>query len=717
MTSRSSRIVFLGVALLVMLLSLSGLAVAQNDVSDPGPATSRSQETVVLSDTFDDPEAGIIPVFAGASENLTAEYDAGFYDIDALAADFTGPMVIPFGDVYTAVSVAVAVLLTGGIQEAPGRYIFLTCRVGENGGGYRLEFRPQIGAVVIRKLDSGAGEQIASAKINEGDPITGPARLELRCNGATITGRVSGQDVVSIQDTAFTSGGLELGGGVYTISSGRVSVNFNNLAVSVPNALAPTQVAATPVPEPVVDRSAIMAPVEQLRAQATAKPPIYGPEAGAITQVVGGSLDAQYSGVSVADFVARVTFRNPEDPATPRWDFGIGFRQDESSRHWRIIVRSDGAWSLAIAAEFPRATGVIESFNLEPGGTNSIELVVSGAVGYLLVNDAFTAMLDLSAWQEAGDIWVGSGLFLDFATQGAVTTYEDFSIWAIGEAASGEPAEELTPVPEETPAQEASVAVEATTVDVSPLAEEATAVEESPVTAEEPLPEAAPAATTPPDEPSRPVSVSPVAESPISEIVSTPEAAGSPVPASPEALAPDDGAALLDELRGRLEPEEPDFGPSSGIVTQGVGSIDIESATVSVEDFYTTVRFSNPASADAPDHTWDVLIGFWHSGGDDQIRLVVSSDGAWSAAQGTARPIVTGSASSVLLGPARGNVIELAVVDDIGYLAINGEFEASFEVPGSPQPGDIWIASGTFPENVQPGVDTPFSDWSVWSLD
>src|SRR5688572_19776835 len=86
MAPRSSRILTLGVATLVVLLSISGLAVAQTDDAS-GPTTSRSSETAVLADTFDDPESGIIPPFQGASDDFSAEYDSGFFDIDALADD------------------------------------------------------------------------------------------------------------------------------------------------------------------------------------------------------------------------------------------------------------------------------------------------------------------------------------------------------------------------------------------------------------------------------------------------------------------------------------------------------------------------------------------------------------------------------------------------------------------------------------------------------
>lgn len=696
MTSRIPRPALLLTAVLLAVVSLHHIAEAQNGET---PSTSRSSETVVLTDTFDNQATGAIPPFAGASDDLRVEYDDSQLDIDALADDFQGALAVPFGDVYTDLTIAIDVVFTAGTGEDPGRYAFLTCRTDNAVGGYRMEFRPQTSSVIIRKLSGGAGEQIASGSLGDGEQYSGPARLEFSCQGSTITGRVNGIDVVTVQDSDFTEGRLDLGGGVYVISTGRVSVNFDNLAVSVPNALAPTQTAVpiptkeptvapspsatlepsptmqpTIEPTPTIDRSAIMAPIEELRAEAATGEPIFGPQQGSITQVVGGSLDAQYSRVAVANFRAVITFQNPADTSAGRWDMGLGFRQTAVGQHWRIIVRSDGTWSLAIAAEFPRATGAISNLDRSPGGSNTIELIANAAAGYLLVNDEFVAMLDLTALQDVGDIWAGSGFFLDFATQGVTTPYTDFTIWAIGRSTSQ---------PQIGTGQSAQGDVTPTSVSTPDAAAQSTST---------PANSAATAETE-------------VLESPTSEATAI---------LSPIAEA--DGAAVLAEIRTQIEDQEPDFGPASGEVIQGVGSIDIESSGVSVEDFYTSVRFTNPASADDPNHSWDVLIGFWHEGGDDQVRLVVSSDGTWSAAQGTARPTVTGEAGSIVLGPARGNVIELAVVNGTGYLAINGDFVAAFAAPGTPAPGDIWIASGTFPENVQAGEETLFSEWSVWSL-
>jgi hypothetical protein len=702
MTLRAPRLVPI-LAALAVVAALTGLAAAQvEEIIVPQPSTSRSSETLVLSENFEAADSAIIPPFEAPSEDFSAEIDSGVYDIDALADDFTGAFAIPFGDNFTDVTVAIDAVLSGGTDEEPGRYIFVSCRRGEEEGGYRMEFRPQSSSVIIRALSGEAGAQLGNGAFNDGQPTPDQVRLELSCTGSTITGRVNGLEVVSVEDETFTEGGLDFGGGVYTISSGRVSVDFDNLAVSVPNALAPTQTSqpsptaeptlpptSTPTPEPTAtptveptptaDRSAILAPIEQLRQEAMSREPVFGPSDGTITQVVGDSLDAQYTGVAVANFVARVSFVNPSGTDSGKWDFGLGFRQTVTGQHWRVIVRSDGTWSLAIAADFPRATGVIENLNREAGGENTVELIADGPVGYLLVNDAYAAMLDLSALQESGDIWAGSGFFLDFATAGAATEYHDFTIWSIGslseqpQIGSGQPAQEEAPA-------------------------------------------AATGTSTPGDEAATPQAATPE-ETTLPEITPEPTTAAADAAASPVAAPDVDGEAILETIRGQVADQPPVFGPASGEVVQGVGSIDIESAAVAVADFYTTVRFTNPASPDEPDHSWDVVVGFWHEGGDDQIRLVVASDGSWSAAQGTARPTVSGEAAPIQLGPARGNVIELAVVDGTGHLAINGEYVSSFVVPGSPQEGDIWIASGTFPENVQPGVPTLFSDWSVWSLE
>ena len=57
------------------------------------------------------------------------------------------------------------------------------------------------------------------------------------------------------------------------------------------------------------------------------------------------------------------------------------------------------------------------------------------------------------------------------------------------------------------------------------------------------------------------------------------------------------------------------------------------------------------------------------------------------------------------------------MLDGTGYLSVNGEFVDAFPIPLEPIAGDLWLASGTFPENAQEGVETLYSDWTIWSLE
>ena len=165
------------------------------------------------------------------------------------------------------------------------------------------------------------------------------------------------------------------------------------------------------------------------------------------------------------------------------------------------------------------------------------------------------------------------------------------------------------------------------------------------------------------------------------------ESSGSAESASPEAspVSQEEAAAAFQAILDSTDGVDPLKGPLSGSLTQAIGSLDIASAGIITENFYSAVRFSNPANADEPDHPWDIVIGFWHTGGDDQVRLVIASDGTWSLALGTARPILNGTVDNLNLGEARGNDIGLAVLDGTAYISINDEFVTSFEIPSQPR--------------------------------
>lgn len=670
------------VALAILVPSFPAIAtLAQNE-----------GEVVVVEDSFDDPSAGILQ--EGSDDpNLRYDYDDDGYEIDAFADDFSGDLTVPVPGDFTDATIAIDAALTGK-DDTNSHYLFLECRL-RDGTGYKFEVRPLAQIAAIWKLSPEVNQRIANVGL-ENEPGSGPFRLEFSCEGDQLSGRIDGQEVISVTDDSYDQGSFAFGAGVYKVDAGKVSADFDNLTISVPADEAPATPEASPeavdegtgfatiesngenatpaaetqtaepveeaTPEPTeaptdvpteeptqeptpteapteaaasqaatFDRSGLAAAADQLRAQTGGEAPAFGPESGQTDLA---------TGLEVADFVASASFVVPGEGA---WSAGYAFRQrDDTSA--LLIVSSNGAWMLTAGTEQVRAAGLVDSVNTGGGEENAIELIAVGETGYLTVNGAFIAQLDLSTWPDAGDLsFIGA-----VADAGTPLELFDATVWGLGESAVVEPAQTPTasPVPE---------------------------VEES--ATEEPA---------------------------------TPEAT---------AASEDDPAATFDDIVALVKEEDPLTGPSSGTLTQAVGSLDIASADVITENFYSTVRFSNPASADDPDHPWDIVIGFWHTGGDDQVRLVISSDGTWSVALGTARPILSGTVDNLNLGAARGNDIELAVSNGIAYLGVNEEFVTSFEVPTDPRAGDIWLASGTFPENAQPGVETPYSDWTIWSLE
>lgn len=771
MPTFSQRLIalLLAIALSAALAPAAGLAQDEEDTGQP--TTTPPNETVVVSDTFVGPPSGILPEDDGSDENVRYEYDDDRYEMDQFAEDFSGELVVPIAGDYTDSTLAVDAQLTGPTAEQPGRYIIINCRFTDDSTGYQLEFRPLTATIILWRWD---GEdtrpnRLSTGELNEGESMVAePHRLELSCVEDQINAIVDGVLALSITDDTYQEGQHWIGGGVYSGSAGPLGVDFDNLAISIPTSLVEDAAAeeaaaqdeqaaedeeaaaeeettpdaeATPEEEaapeeeqgaeeeepaadeepvaeeepaaeeeeptveeaPAPDRSVLLAPAQALIDEATASDPTFGPEAGEIEQVVGGNLNQQLAGVNLSDFVAQATFQVPTGEASQRWDVGFGFRQAGNGQHWRVIVRSDGTWNLAVASEFPRATGIVENLNTGEGAENTLLLAVSGNTGYLLVNGAYTSTLDLSAWTQSGDIWIGSGYFLDDATEGAVTPYSDFTVWALS---TTEPASQIvvTPPTSDTGGAQKEADPEA----AEP--EEATPVEE------EPEPEATAEADEATEEPTDEATP---AQEDETEAAEDPDASPETVDEDeePEASPEASEERSFDDILASVEESEPIFGPEAGSVDQVIGSMDVEMAGVSVQDFYTSVRFSNPASPDEPDHPWDVVIGFWHTGGDDQVRLIISSDGVWSLALGTARPIETGSAPGLVLGAARGNVIDFAVVGTTGYLQINGEFVTTIDIPADPVEGDIWIASGSFPENVQEGIPTPFSAWSVWAIE
>ncbi len=155
-------------------------------------------------------------------------------------------------------------------------------------------------------------------------------------------------------------------------------------------------------------------------------------------------------------------------------------------------------------------------------------------------------------------------------------------------------------------------------------------------------------------------------------------------------------------------------GPFSGSVEQRVGELDGFFAGVMTQDFYVRAEFINPFPAS--EHIWDIGVAFRHTGPNQQLRLIIRSDGMWFATDGADAPYASGLATGLRTGANESNVVELIAAGDEGYLTINGRFVARLDLSMRETAGDIWLGSGFFADDVVTGATTSFTGFQVWPL-
>ncbi|MFN8663901.1 MAG: hypothetical protein U0075_18550 [Thermomicrobiales bacterium] len=177
----------------------------------------------------------------------------------------------------------------------------------------------------------------------------------------------------------------------------------------------------------------------ELLAAAQGQPSLAGPSSGEVA-FGPGELGVERLGVHEADVYVRAQFAHPEPANLDLWDIGIGFRDTGEDNQFRVIVDSDGRWFFKYGLDEVIAQGRITDIETSAGGVNTIEVVTQGDTGYFAFNERLVTELDLSASDEAGDVFVGSGFFDEDAVVAGVVPFEGVEVWAV-------PEEHATPVP------------------------------------------------------------------------------------------------------------------------------------------------------------------------------------------------------------------------------------------------------------------------------
>ncbi len=163
-----------------------------------------------------------------------------------------------------------------------------------------------------------------------------------------------------------------------------------------------------------------------------------------------------------------------------------------------------------------------------------------------------------------------------------------------------------------------------------------------------------------------------------------------------------------------------DFGPESGeLEHEDDDIIELIYADNSPQNFVVSADIGNPYSADKGG--WDFGIIFRQEEVDEELRLVIRSDGEWNLNNRAADDdqfLQDGDVYDLLeLAEDGGNQITLIALDDTGYFILNGEFVAELDISERPSAGNIALGTGFYAANEQEGFATSYENFSVWEVE
>ncbi len=169
---------------------------------------------------------------------------------------------------------------------------------------------------------------------------------------------------------------------------------------------------------------------------------VVGPRSGNLAHKKGAV--AQYKPTNkLKNFVGEVTFINPYDATTNKFDYGFFFRTSATDKQFRFSVISTKRWDLVYAdgtsdsSKWPRlGGGDVANLNTGDNEANLLRLVVLDNAGYFFVNDTFITTVDLSASDQSGEVSIVSASYSDTFMEGKTTGYQGFRLWSLDRAAS-----------------------------------------------------------------------------------------------------------------------------------------------------------------------------------------------------------------------------------------------------------------------------------------
>ena len=163
-----------------------------------------------------------------------------------------------------------------------------------------------------------------------------------------------------------------------------------------------------------------------LAAQAQAAP-IAGPFTANLKEE-SDRVSQSWAGVNIDAFHARATFVVPQAAGsqTP-WDVGFSFLTSPNGTA-RLAIDSLGNWYYSVGTGGPSDRGTVSNVVTDPGGSNTLDLLVAGGQLMFGVNGDFVAKIDLPTDATAGDVAASAALYSDQTQPDRLIAFRDFVV-------------------------------------------------------------------------------------------------------------------------------------------------------------------------------------------------------------------------------------------------------------------------------------------------
>mgnify|MGYP002713036493 CR=1 FL=1 len=166
-------------------------------------------------------------------------------------------------------------------------------------------------------------------------------------------------------------------------------------------------------------------------------------------------------------------------------------------------------------------------------------------------------------------------------------------------------------------------------------------------------------------------------------------------------------------------PIPPVYGPANGEL--------LHEADANLESIYTDTNLSNFVARAVvlnpyatSEGGWDFGLIFRQEAVNDELRLVVRSDGVWNLndrSEDEDNFVQDGDLSDYLDISAGGrNEMMLAAFDEVGLFFLNGHLIAKLDLSAQDDFGEVALGTGFYTANKQTGAATAYKKFTVWPL-